>query len=120
VRIIELLRRAGRLSVFSAWYASLVLRANMVVAWDALTPRSRLAPGIVELPLHSRTSFEVATVANLVSLTPGTLTLAVRRDPPTLWVHGMYSPDAEEFRSHLHDLESRLLHALRSPDEETR
>ena len=109
-------RRIGRLSGFALWYAWQVVVANLQVAWDVVTPRSRLQAGIVELPLRSRTDVEIATVANLVSLTPGTLTLRIRREPATLWVHGMYAPDPEAFRRRLHALEGRLLWALRGEE----
>lgn len=109
-------RRVGRLSAFALWFAWQVVVANLQVAWDVVTPRSRLQAGIVELPLRCRTDAEIATMANLVSLTPGTLTLRIRREPATLWVHGMYAPDPEGFRRRLQTMEKRLLWAVRGED----
>lgn len=110
------LRRGWRLLRFSLWFAGELTVANAQVAWDVITPRSRVEPGIVEVPLRSRTDGEIAAIANLVSLTPGTLTLAVRREPATIWVHGMYAPDAADFRTRLQEMEARTLHALRLED----
>jgi multicomponent Na+:H+ antiporter subunit E len=102
-----------RLVWFALYFAREMITANAALTWDILTPSSRLAPGIARCPLRCRTRFEIALLANLISLTPGTLTLAVRRDPPTLYVHGMYAPDPDRFRQRLRALESRMLAAVR-------
>jgi multicomponent Na+:H+ antiporter subunit E len=109
-------RRAGRLLAFAVWLARELVVANAQVAWDVVTPRDRVEAGIVELRLRSRTDAEIAAIANLVSLTPGTLTLAIRREPATIWVHGMYAPDAESFRRRLRRMEDHTLQALRLDD----
>lgn len=107
-----LMRRGYRLAGFALHYLRLLVRANIVVAREVMSPRSRLAPGIVVLPLRSRTWVEIATITNLISLTPGTLIVGVRRDPPSLVVHGMHAADAGRFRAELRDLESRMLAAV--------
>jgi multicomponent Na+:H+ antiporter subunit E len=107
------LRQAGRLLVFLVWYVGQLLRANGHVITDVLTPGSRVAPGFLELPLRCRTDLEITTIANLISLTPGTVTVAVRPEPATIWVHGMYIHDVEAFRADLHEMEGRMLGALR-------
>ncbi|MDS1269911.1 Na+/H+ antiporter subunit E [Lipingzhangella sp. LS1_29] len=83
------------------------------VAWDVLRPRNRFAQGIVEFRSRCRTDTELALMANLISLTPGTLTLAVRRDPATLYVHAMYCEDREAAVADLRDYEYRMLRAVR-------
>lgn len=108
----SILTRCRLLGVFAVHYLAILLRANFDVAREVLTPRSGLAPGIVVLPLRSRTWFEIASISSLISLTPGTLTVGVSNDPPTLVVHGMHAADAERFRAQLHDLETRMLVAL--------
>ena len=105
--------QAGRLVAFAGYALREMVSATGEVAWDAVTPGSALQPGVVELRLRCRTPVEITTLANLITLTPGTLTLAVHHDPPTLYVHGMYAPDADEFRGRLRAMETRVLHALR-------
>ncbi|MEW2382045.1 Na+/H+ antiporter subunit E [Micromonospora sp. NPDC047707] len=105
--------RAARIARFLAWFVARLVVANLVVAREILTPGSGLQPAVVRVPLRSRTDTEVALVALCVTLTPGTLTLAVRRDPRVMWVHGMYAADAEAFRRTLAELEERLLAAAR-------
>lgn len=108
------LARLGRMLVFLVWFAGLVVSASIEVAVDVLTPRSRLAIGVIAFPLRCATRGEVSTFAALVNLTPGTLTLAIRDgDPPRAYVHAMYTPDRDALMADLEKLESRYLAAVR-------
>jgi multicomponent Na+:H+ antiporter subunit E len=107
------LRQAGRVLWFAAYFARELAVANAQVVWDIVTPRSRLQPGIAALPLRSRTDGEITMIANLVTLTPGTLSLAIARDPAVLYVHGMYAGDPDAFRAQLTEMETRMLRAVR-------
>ncbi len=110
------LRQLGRLLAFAAYFLRELVVANAQVVWDVVTPRSRLAPGIAAVPMRSRTDLEVTLIANLVTLTPGTLSLAVRRDPAVLYVHGMYARDPDAFREQIAEMEARMLAAVRLED----
>jgi multicomponent Na+:H+ antiporter subunit E len=107
------LRQAGRVLGFAAYFVRELCVANAQVVWDVVTPRSRLQPGIAALPLRSRTDGEITMIANLVTLTPGTLSLAITRDPDVLYVHGMYAGDPDAFRAQLAEMETRMLRAVR-------
>ncbi|MEM9794850.1 MAG: Na+/H+ antiporter subunit E [Pseudomonadota bacterium] len=69
--------------------------SSVSVAWDVLTPRHRARPGIVAVPLRAKGEAEVLLVTNLISLTPGTLSLDVTEDCNTLFVHAMFADDPE-------------------------
>lgn len=105
--------RSVRTVAFLGHYGRLFLMANLIVAREIITPGRGLAPAIVELPLRSRTRLEIASIAHLITLTPGTLVLEVRVNPPALYVHGMHAADPNRFRAQLTDLENRLLAVLR-------
>ncbi len=69
--------------------------SSMQVAWDVLTPRHRARPGIITIPLRAKGEAEVLLVTNLISLTPGTLSLDVTEDCNTLVVHAMFADDPQ-------------------------
>lgn len=103
-----------RLIGFAFVFARLLLVANWQVLRDIFTPGSSIEAGIARVPTRCRTDLEITMFANLISLTPGTLTLAVRRGEPTvLYVHGMYAPDPDAFRAELGAMETALLRAMR-------
>ncbi len=75
-----------------------LLLANAVVARTILSARPSLAPGVVAVPLDLTSDAGIATLANLISLTPGTLSLDVSEDRRTLFVHALHVSDPEAFR----------------------
>lgn len=83
------------------------------VGWEILTPGCSLSPAFVEVPLRCRNNAEIAALANLVSLTPGSLTIAARHDPATLWVHSMYVKSHVSAVRYVHTIEDHLLRATR-------
>lgn len=65
------------------------------VAWLVLQPQISFKSAIVDIPLEAETDFEIMLFANLISLTPGTLSLDVSDDRKTLYVHVMDCDDPE-------------------------
>jgi multicomponent Na+:H+ antiporter subunit E len=91
-----------------------LLLANLRVAHDVLTPRHYMRPGVIAVPLDAETDNEITMLSNLLTLTPGTLSLDVSLDRKVLYVHAMYIDDAEEVRRKIKNgFERRVLEVLR-------
>lgn len=85
------------------------------VAWDVVTPRLYARPGVIAVPLDAKSDLEITMTANLISLTPGTLSLDVSEDRTTLYVHAMYISDIDDLKRELKDgMERRVMNAFRS------
>jgi multicomponent Na+:H+ antiporter subunit E len=69
--------------------------SSIQVVWDVLTPEHKSKPAILELPLEVETEFGILLATNLISLTPGTLSLDVTPDRRRLVVHAMFADDPE-------------------------
>jgi multicomponent Na+:H+ antiporter subunit E len=89
-----------------------VVKSNVRVAWDVLTPRTLRRPGIVAVPLDANTPLEIATLANVITLTPGTLCLDVSDDRRTMYVHAMFVDDPDEVRRQIKDRFERWILVL--------
>ena len=74
-----------------------LVKANLQVAYEVITPSLNMTPGIVAVPLDISSDFQITMLANLITLTPGTLSLDVSEDKKVLYVHSMYIKDREEF-----------------------
>lgn len=74
-------------------YELVVSSADVLI--DILTPRHRARPAIIDVPLDVKTDAGLLLVTNLISLTPGTLSLDVSDDRKTLKVHAMFADDPE-------------------------
>ncbi|MEO1639812.1 MAG: Na+/H+ antiporter subunit E [Pseudomonadota bacterium] len=83
--------------------------SSVRVAFDVLTPTDRSNPAILEMPLDVKTDFEILLVTNLISLTPGTLSLDVTPDRKTLIVHAMFADDPDQVIRDLKDGMERMV-----------
>jgi multicomponent Na+:H+ antiporter subunit E len=91
-----------------------LLHSNLRVLWDVITPAHISRPGIVGIPLDAKSEMEILLVANLISLTPGTLSIDLSADRRTLYVHVMFLDDPDRFRTNVKEgLERRVLEVMR-------
>lgn len=91
-----------------------LLVSSLQVARAVLSPKPRFRAGVVALPLSATSDLEITLLANLVSLTPGSLTLDVSDDRRELAVHAMFVDDPDAFRLGVKSgMERRLLDAMR-------
>jgi multicomponent Na+:H+ antiporter subunit E len=103
----------ARFIAFLPFFLRELVLANVQVALEVITPTNRMRPGIIRVPLRVRSDLQIMLFANLISLTPGTLTLEVTEDRSSLYVHGLHVKDPEDFRSKMGALEDRLLRVFR-------
>lgn len=69
--------------------------SSLAVLWDIVTPTHRARPAIIEMPLDVKSDAGILLVTNLISLTPGTLSLDVSEDRKTLSLHAMFADDPD-------------------------
>lgn len=93
--------------------------SNIYLAWDVLTLHMNLMkPRIIAVPLDVKTDTEITALANLISLTPGTLSLDVSSDKKTLYIHFMYAEDAEKAKQGIKKGMERWVRDLSSKEKE--
>lgn len=99
---------------FSFYYVKELLRANFRIAYDVLTPRLRMKPGFIALPMKVDRDFEVLLFSNLLTMTPGTLIVELSKEERKIYIHAMYLDNVEEIRINLGEyLQSRVLQLVR-------
>ena len=92
--------QAVSLAVFFVW--ELVI-ANLKMARAVIGGPSTLHPAIVAVPLDLESDAEIKTLADLITLTPGTLSIDVSTDRKVLYVHVADCPDIEDARREIKD-----------------
>jgi multicomponent Na+:H+ antiporter subunit E len=97
------LRWLIRLVPFMGFYLREVLLSNLRVAYDVLTPRLQMRPAIVTVDIEGLSDQQLIALTNLITMTPGTLSLDVSDDHRVLFVHAMYVDDLEQFHRDLQD-----------------
>jgi multicomponent Na+:H+ antiporter subunit E len=76
------------LALILLFVKELILSA-LRVAWLAVQPRITLRPAIVAYPLTVTTDAQITLLANMITLTPGTLSVDVSDDRKWLYVHAI-------------------------------
>jgi multicomponent Na+:H+ antiporter subunit E len=94
-------KRVWRWSKLCVLFLYELVVSSLQVVWEVLTPRHRSRPGVIAMPLDVKREMEVLLVTNLISLTPGTLSLDVTEDCNTLFIHAMFADDPDEIRRQL-------------------
>jgi len=88
--------RVHRVIGLGAYFFWQLVKANVRLALDVVTPDYHMKPGIIALPLDATTNGEILLLSMLINTTPGSVALDVSPDRKILYVHVMYmdTPDA--------------------------
>jgi multicomponent Na+:H+ antiporter subunit E len=89
-------RRAGGILSLAVLFIKELILSGWRVARLVTSPRMDLRPGIFAYPLKVSSDFEITLLANLITLTPGTLSVEVSDDRTTLFVHAIDCSDVEK------------------------
>ncbi|MBC2603027.1 Na+/H+ antiporter subunit E [Puniceicoccus vermicola] len=90
------MKRIVALIAFIGFYLGEILRSNLRVAYDVLTPRHHMNPAIVAVDIEGMTEGQAVSMANFITMTPGTLGIAISQDRRTLFIHCMYIDGSPE------------------------
>lgn len=110
---LPVIRPLALLALVLLFLKELALSA-MTVLRAVLRPRLDIAPGIVEVPLALDHDGEIALLACLITLTPGTLSVDLSKDRRHLLVHALDASDPDGLRRSIADgFERAILKAFR-------
>jgi multicomponent Na+:H+ antiporter subunit E len=105
------IRRIASLTILFLY--ELVL-SSVKVAMTVLSPRLDVKPGIVAYPLKVDRDFEITLLANLVTLTPGTMSVDISEDRRLLYIHALDASDPDQLRRDIASgFERKILEAFR-------
>jgi multicomponent Na+:H+ antiporter subunit E len=86
-----------------------IVLANVALAKVLLSRRMELNPVVVPIPLEPQNPGAITTLANLITLTPGTITLDSSADGSEIYVHNLVLGDEQEFIAQIKGYERRVL-----------
>lgn len=92
-----------------------IIRANVVVAWEVLTPANQINEGVVAVDLRARHPVVITLVSHAIGLAPGTMVIDVEEDedgPARMYVHVLHLREIEDVRQEVLELERLALAAV--------
>jgi multicomponent Na+:H+ antiporter subunit E len=87
------LRGSPYAAVYLVLFLWELLTANVDVAYRVLHPSMPIDPDVIEVPLRVETDLAITTIANSITLTPGTLTMDYDEEHNSLYVHALSARD---------------------------
>lgn len=96
---------------FALWS---IFKANIDMARIVLFRRvDDIKPGIIAIPLDVKSDAGITVLANLITLTPGTVSLDVSTDRRTIYIHCIDVQDADAVRDDIkQNFERRVMELL--------
>ncbi len=73
-----------------------LIKSNIDIVKLVYTPKPEIEPGIFAYQTELETDWELTLLANLITLTPGTLSVAISNDNSTIYIHAMDIDDINE------------------------
>lgn len=89
-----------------------LVKSNLLLAWEIVTPTDKIATGTVDVPLRSASPIVTMAVSNVITLTPGTVTLDVASDPPMLTVGVLHLHHPDDIRAGVRRTEALAIKAF--------
>ncbi|MGV2106503.1 Na+/H+ antiporter subunit E [Agrobacterium vitis] len=95
---VSYLNRTWRILSLLLLFLSELAKSAWKVTIMVLSPGLDIKPGIFAFPLSVERDFEITLLANLITLTPGTLSVDVSDDRKILYVHALDCSDPDAAR----------------------
>ena len=94
---------------FFIFYLLKLIQANIYLAYDILTPKMHTNPGFVWIPLRNSSDIGILLLCNLVSMTPGTLSVEVNENKKQLLVHCLYKDANGKVIADIEEIQDKII-----------
>ena len=103
-----------RLAYFVGYVVVQLVRSNLFLAWEIMTRKNTVRTGIIAVPMRTSSELAMLVMANVITLTPGTVTIEAKGSPAVLYVNVLHLNDVERVRVDLRRLEGVCVRAFGS------
>lgn len=103
------LSRLWALFRFCCYFLYILVKANLDVAWEIITPGYSMSPRMIRYDVKGLSPIQVTTLANAITLTPGTLSADINEAGDMLYIHAMYAEKKTDATKDLDELRDKLL-----------
>ncbi len=91
-----------------------LVKANFQVFFIILHPQLNIKPGIIKMEIFIRSPLGISLLANMITLTPGTLTMEISPDNRYLFIHVLNINNGEEIKRNIRkNFEDNIMEVIR-------
>lgn len=120
IQVLARLKAVPAMVAYFVLFVKELISANLDVAYRVLAPSMPISPHVIEIPLRIETDLAIATLANSITLTPGTLTMDYDDERNSLYVHAIWGEDRDGVVAPIRrweDYALRIFDERRDPDD---
>ena len=117
---LAVLRAIPAILLYVGLFVKELLTANLDVAYRVLAPSMPISPQVIEIPLRVETDLAITTLANSITLTPGTLSMDYDDERNSLYVHAIWGENRDAVVAPIRQWEEyalRIFDEDRTPDD---
>lgn len=96
-------------------FAKELIKANYELTKIVVSPKIDIHPGFFAYPCDLEEEWEIALISVLISLTPGTLIVAISDDYSTIYIHGINALDVDKEIATIKNGFERLIQEVSKP-----
>jgi multisubunit Na+/H+ antiporter MnhE subunit len=85
-----------------------LVQSNLIIAYDILTPKMRIKPDIIYVSITIKSDFGLLLFSNLVSMTPGSLSIDMNKEKTILEIHVLYNKNKEKVLQDIENIQSKI------------
>lgn len=100
--------KLGNVFDFTFFYIIKVIQANFELAYYILSPKLKMTPGIIKIPVSLKHSQAILLLVNSISMTPGSFTLDVTDDKKYIFVHFLFLTDEDNAIKEIKHMEKKI------------
>jgi multicomponent Na+:H+ antiporter subunit E len=93
---------------FLIYYCFQLIKSNLFIAYDILTPKNYMNPGIIQVPIAVKSNLGLLMFNNLLSMTPGSLSIDISEDKQIMTVHLLYIDSKEKALQTIKKIEGKV------------
>ncbi len=94
---------------FVLFYVFKLVQSNVYIAYDIITPKMHTSPGFVWIPVRTNSKFGLLLFSNLLSMTPGTLSIDFSGEKNALLVHYLYNNKEHTVTDEIEEIQNKII-----------
>lgn len=97
---------------FVGYYLYKLLQSNMLMAYYTLSPTMNVKAGFINYPIGVKSPGGLLLLCNLISMTPGTISVDVDARREVLLVHVLSNSSTDAVMQEINNIERRIIRLL--------
>lgn len=104
----RLIKKPFQFIGFALFFLKKLVEANLFIAKDLLTPGLLIHPDYINVKVLLDMDYQILLLANLISMTPGSLVVDVAPDRKEILVHSMYAKDKSKVIEEIDEFQFKI------------